>query len=885
MPREFAFKCPLPNGLHARPASHFADVAERFAAEVIVICEKNGTKANAKSVLELVAADIQFGDPCRISVSGVDEETAVEVISSFVNYSLSKCDQPLPRPGGGLQAAVLPRLLRSAAAACLHGTPASGGVGRGKVVFARNIVLPESIRNRPAGEAARERQAAIGAVTAVRANLEAQIDGAVSQTESEILKAHLSMTKDAALTAQIVEFTMAGRSAGQAVLEAGEAFAAKLRASGSGYLRERVADLHDICFRLLEHLYGDAVTQWQRIELTEDAVVVADQLTPRQLLGLDRRYLKGIVLGHAGTTSHAVLLARSFAIPTLTNLGDATNRLLPGQIVIIDANAGVLVVQEPEGVQRYYELERRKTARLAEKLAMLAARPAATADGRTMRVAANVASAEEVAAAIERGAEGVGLFRTEMSFLAAAAMPTEQEQFEIYAQAVRHAAGRPDAAVAHSAAGVLTGGIETHDQQQPPPVSVLAALSVAQSGGPGRPVVFRTLDIGGDKPLPYLPLGTETNPFLGYRGVRVYAEHAAVFAAQAKAILRASALGPARMMLPMVASVEEVRAVQSRLGEIKTQLQAEGVAFDPRMPLGIMVEVPAVAFAIGEFCEEVDFFSIGTNDLAQYFAAADRDNPRVSALCNPRQPAFLRLLKKIVDEVHEHGKRISMCGEMAREIANLPLLIGLGLDEISVNGPDVPAIKSHLARLASADCITLLETALACKTGAEVEQTLSRFVAAGVSMPLLDGDMVLLDCDCQSKEEVMKVLADTLHVAGRTDDPAHVEEALWARESTYSTGIGFGFAIPHCKTDAIAANSILVLKNRTPVEWGAIDGQGVRTAIMLAIRQADPDRTHMRILSVLARKLMHEEFRERLQADQDVTSILGYLATELGIGS
>ncbi len=839
MAREFEFKCPLPNGLHARPASHLADVAERFAAEVVLIGDKAGTRANAKSVLELVAADIQFGDAGRISISGPDEETAFDVISRFVNHSLARCDQPLPKPRGGAQAGVLPRLLRSEAAVCLHGTPASRGVGRGKVVLARGIVLPESVRSAPAGESARERQAVAGAVAAVRSNLETQIARAVSQTESEILKAHLSMAKDPALTSRMAELAAGGHSAGQAVLEAAEAFAARLRTSENAYLRERVADLHDVCFRFLEHLYGDTVAQWQKVQLTEDAVVVADQLSPRQLLALDRRYLKGLVLGHAGTTSHAVLLARSFAIPTLANLGDATNRLLTGQMVIVDADAGVLVVQETEAVQRYYELDRRKTARLAEKQGTLAARSAATADGRALHVAANVASAEEVAAAVERGAEGVGLFRTEMIFLASPAMPSEQEQFDIYTQAVKHAAGRP--------------------------------------------LVFRTLDIGGDKPLAYLPLGTETNPFLGYRGVRVYAEHADVFTAQAKAVLRASALGPARMMLPMVCSLEEVRAVKSRIDEIKAQLQAEGAAFDPQMPLGIMVEVPAVAFAIGDFCDEVDFFSIGTNDLAQYFAAADRDNSRVSALCNPRQPAFLRLLQKIVDDVHGHGKRISMCGEMAREITNLPLLIGLGLDELSVNGPDIPAIKAHMSRLQSGDCEKCLETALACKTGTDVDQTLAQFVAAGVSLPLLDGELVLLDCDCRSKEEIMKVLADTLQLAGRSDDPAQVEEALWTREAAYSTGIGFGIAIPHCKTDAIAANSVLVLKNRTPIEWGSIDGQPVRTAIMLGIRQSDQDQTHMRILSVLARKLMHEEFRQRLDATTDVKGIVACLTGELGM--
>ncbi|MGA2499541.1 MAG: phosphoenolpyruvate--protein phosphotransferase, partial [Tepidisphaeraceae bacterium] len=818
MPREFTFTCPLPNGLHARPASHIADVAERFAADVIFICEKTGAKASAKSVLELVAADIQFNDPCRVNISGRDEETAFDVISSFVRRSLARCDQPLPKPRAGRQPGVLPRLLHGAAAVCLPGTPASRGVGRGRVVFARGIVLPESLRSDPAGDPARERQAVATAVAAVRAGIEAQIARAASRAESDILKAHLSITRDPALTARMAELTASGRSAGQAVLEAAETFATRLRASENVYLRERVADLHDVCCRLLEHLYGDAVAQWQRIELCSDAVVVANQLSPRQLLALDRRYLKGLVLGDAGTTSHAVLLARSFGIPALTGLGDATHRLLPGQLVIVDADNGILVVQETEIVRRYYELEGRKTTRLAERQELLAARPAATADGRAMRVAANVASAEEVAAAVRRGAEGVGLFRTEMVFLSSPAMPTEQEQFEVYAQAIRHAAGRP--------------------------------------------VIFRTLDIGGDKPLAYLPLGTEANPFLGYRGVRVYAEHTGMFTAQAKAILRASALGPARMMLPMVASVEEVRAVKNRLGEIKAQLQAENSAFDPQMPLGIMVEVPAVAFAIGDFCDEVDFFSIGTNDLAQYFAAADRDNPRVSALCNPRQPAFLRLLKNIVDDVHAHGKRISMCGEMAREVANLPLLVGLELDEISANGPDIPAIKSHVARLASGDCATCLAAALACRTTTEVEQAMSQF-AAGVPMPLLDGGMVLLDCDCRNKEEVMKVLADGLQVAGRTDDPAQVEDALWAREAVYSTGIGFGFAIPHCKTDAVVANSILVLKNRTPVEWGSLDGQGVQTAIMLAIRQSDQDQTHMRILSVLARKLMHEEFRKR----------------------
>ena len=868
---EFTFRCPLPNGLHARPASRLAEVAGRFSADVMLVNVRSGGDANAKSALSIIALGVKLDESCLIRIDGSDAEAVLAALRDFVENVLPDCDEPLPTPTAEKRI-ILPRSLRIADARWYAGRSVSGGIGQGVVVVASGPSLPKELTEESVGSFDEEQHKVASAVATVRRNLEAMLAARPGAGEAGILRAHLSIAGDVALAERLDELVSAGLSAGQAIVKAGSFFASRLKDADSAYIRERAVDVEDICQQLLAQVCGKNFEE-PRIELTEPSVVLARNLAPRQFLSLDKHLLKALLLEHGGTTSHTVILARSFGIPTLTGVTGLRAHLPAGSEVIVDAELGIVITEINSIVRRYYERELRKRARLQERFAVHVQAPAVTRDGMRLEVAANVATPEELAPAFEQGAEGIGLFRTEMLFMDRRAAPSEEEQFAVYAQAAQAANGRP--------------------------------------------VIIRTLDVGGDKPLPYLSLPPEANPFLGYRGVRIYREYQELITTQLRAILRASALGALRVMVPMVCSVEEVRWVKKRIAEVQAELKGDGVAFDPAMPLGIMVEVPSVAFVLDQICVEVDFFSIGTNDLLQYFLAVDRDNDKVAGLYSVRHPAFLRLLGRIVEDVHRHSRWVGMCGEMAGDVQNLPLLIGLGLDEISVAAPDVPALKAAVTRCSAAECRDMFEAAAACSDIAGVESVLATFrsrpawgatggssasVAAETSGPprrskqaasgtpstqeqrstgLLDTELISVDSDSTSREEVIKEIVDALHVAGRTHDAASVEEAVWAREDVHSTGLGHGFAIPHCKTDAMASNSIGVVRLKQPIEWAAVDDQPVACVILLAMRESDEDGTHMKVFSRLARKLMHEEFRGQLMAARDSNAILKYLAEQL----
>ncbi len=431
-----------------------------------------------------------------------------------------------------------------------------------------------------------------------------------------------------------------------------------------------------------------------------------------------------------------------------------------------------------------------------------------------------------------QGAEGVGLFRTEMLFLARKEPPGEDEQFDEYRRA-------------------------------------LAACG-------GRPVIVRTLDVGGDKPLPYLSLPREDNPFLGYRAVRIYREFDSLFRTQVRALVRASAHGPLRVMIPMVASIDDVRWVRDVIADEQARLQADAIAFDPRMPLGAMIEVPAAAFMMAELSRALDFFSIGTNDLLQYLLAADRTNPRVAGIARPFEPSFLRVLDSIVSQAREHGRWIGLCGELGGQARFLPLLVGLRLDEISMTVGEVAATKALLGSLSAEKCRALLGDALKAATADEVERRLDER-GHWRAQPLIEPDLVALDVEARSQQEAIKAAVDLLYAAGRTDRPRDVEDAVWRREATYPTNVGHGVAVPHCKTDTVGSNSLAVVRLRRPVAWSASDEQPVRTVLLLASRQSDPATEHLRVFAALARTLMHEEFRNELDEAADPAAVCATL--------
>jgi len=834
---ELDFQCPLPNGLHARPASTLAEVVGRFEAEVSLEHQASGASANARSVLELVALGVKSGDRCRLRIAGADAESAARTLRGFLDVELPVCDETLPAvaPAGG---GALPRGLRNACGRWYPGTPVCPGIGKGRVVLVGAAHVPPELLEAPALAPAEEELRVRRATAAVRATLETRLAGRPALVEEGILRAHLAILGDVGMTQRIDAAIESGRSAMQAVAEAAAFFAARMRESGSVYVRERAIDIEDIGFQLLERMHGTRLPAPQ-LELSVESVVVAESLTPRQFLALDKRWLQALVLEHSGATSHAVILARSFGVPTLTGVADVRAQIDHGSEAVVDANLGIVIPEPGPSVRRYYERELLVLRRRAERLACFRRAPARTRDGQALEVAANVATLEELDPAFGSGADGIGLFRTEMLFMDREAPPSEEEQFAIYLQAARAARGST--------------------------------------------VIVRTFDIGGDKPVPYLQLVPERNPFLGLRGVRIYPVRGDVFRAQLRAILRASAFGSIWTMVPMVNTLDELRWVKAQLAEARAELDAAGLKYDPALRCGVMIEVPSAAFAIADLAREADFFSIGTNDLLQYFMAVDREDARVANLASARHPAFLRLLRKIVDDARAAGRWVGMCGEMTRSARNLPLLVGLGLDEISTAAPEIPGLKAAVGRLSAADCRGLLARALACGTTAEVEALVAAFREQGAAQGLLAPEFVVLESDSATKEEVLCELVGTFYAAGRTEDPRALEEALWAREATYSTGLGFGFAVPHCKSDAVSASTIGVLRLAQPVDWGSSDGQPVRCVILLAMRASDAEGTHLKVFSKLARRLMHEEFRARMLSARDPGELLGCLTEELGL--
>lgn len=830
---EFDFTFPLLHGLHARPASVLQETAAAHLPSVSLINRRNGAVANAKSVLSLVAADVRLADPCTLVVEDDNGRPAFDAMVAFISDVFPGCDEPLPDVETSSSEGVLvPRILFNLSVHFHRGRAVSPGLGEGLAVVVGSGALPSGIPKQSAGSEAEIRLVS-SAIAEVSDQIAARLANGANATEQAILKAHIAIVRDPEFLDTVTgAIQKEGLSAGGAIALAERHYAAMLGASESAYLRERALDVRDVSGQLLRAAYPDAVDD-AGPALTEPGVVVADDLTPSEFLALDRSLLRGLVMSDGGATSHTVILARAFGVPCVTGVRDATTVLPTGLPLLVDARRGIVIPNPTPPVQRYYALERDRDNRRAESLTRFITADSHTADGKPLQVAANVATPEEATSAFANGAEGIGLFRTEMLFMDRETPPDEEEQFRAYADVVR-------------AAGDKT-------------------------------VIIRTLDIGGDKPVPYLKLPHEENPFLGYRAIRFYTEFSGLLKSQLRAILRAAALGNVHVMFPMVSCVEEVRAAKSLLADAKAELVAAG-AKHRDVKVGIMVEVPSVAFIIPQLSAEVSFFSIGTNDLTQYTLAVDRGNRKVAGLYSNLHPAFLATLKKIVDDAHTQRRWVGMCGEMGGMERFAPLLVGLGLDEISMGGPGVPAMKAAVAACDSADCVKLVEKCVAQSTVKEVEGVLGDFAASAREAGIVGEDITILTSSAQSREEAIKELVDCLYLAGRVSNPDTVEEAIWLREDVFSTGIGHGFAIPHCKSPDVTANSVGVLRLKDPIDWKkTLDDEPVRILLMLAIRESDHADEHLKIFAKLARKIMHEEFRQRLLSEEDPAALVAFI--------
>ncbi|MGB1271293.1 MAG: fructose PTS transporter subunit IIA, partial [Endozoicomonas sp.] len=384
-----------------------------------------------------------------------------------------------------------------------------------------------------------------------------------------------------------------------------------------------------------------------------------------------------------------------------------------------------------------------------------------------------------------------------------------------------------------------------------------------------RPVIFRTVDFGADKPPAFMPFTEERNPFLGDRAVRLYPRFEEGIKKQLSAILQAASAGTVKLLVPMVSTVDEVLWVRRKIEEVQGELEREEKQAGS-VEFGVMIEVPSCVFIIDQLSSYVDFFSIGTNDLTQYFVAADRGNERVSALYSHLHPSFIRMLNQLVAEAHKNNRWIGICGDMAADVRVLPLLLGLGVDEVSVPVIQIPKIKERIGRLDSSACQKLLEQVMACENIREVDRSLTEFRFDARVRPTFDESIILMDLDALTKEEVIKAIVDALDLDGRIMDCRSIEDTIWERERMYSTGLGAGIAIPHCKSDSVTCDSIGIARLTNPIDWQAVDEKPVDTVFLLAVKkpgvsEAIGNDDPMKIFARLARRLLDETFVQRLR--------------------
>lgn len=559
----------------------------------------------------------------------------------------------------------------------LRGVSAAAGVSVGPAFVYRPDAAPAAPpeTGTPEQEEGRFR----AALTSVAGALTDLMDRADQQARS-ILEAHVMMLQDPALEDQVLAALAVGQPAEAAVKQATEQFAGMLEGLDDPYLRERAADVRDVGRRLTSALAGHT----GGLQLKQPAVVVASDLGPSDTIGIDRSLLLGIVTEVGGPTSHTAILARTWGVPAVVVPG-VLDRLADGVAVVIDGASGELIIDpSPETVARYQERVRAEKEQAARDRAE-AELPAVTLDGRRVELAANAGQPGDVAPAVELGAEAVGLFRSEFLFMGRETAPTEDEQYAAYAEALK--------------------------------------------AGGGRRVIIRTLDIGGDKHVPYLGLEKEENPFLGVRALRLCFRRPELFLTQCRALLRAGVHGRLAIMFPMVGSVADVRKAREVLTEARRALEAEGVPHLAEPEIGIMIEIPSAALIAHHLAKEVDFFSIGSNDLVQYTLAVDRGNPGLADLYKPLHPAVLRLIDMVIRAGHAAGKWVGVCGEIGGHPASAMLLVGLGIDELSMSRASLPRVRRLVRATRYADAERVAQQALEAASPDEVEALVQPYLS------------------------------------------------------------------------------------------------------------------------------------------------------------
>ena len=656
----------IPNsaGLHARPAATLARLARGYHCDLRL--RKGEALANIRSLSAIMGLDIRKGDKVYLVARGTDAKAAIAALLPALERGLGE-DAAAPA-AKQLSKTAAHKAVPSGNPNLLTGIGAAPGLAAGKAFLLHETDAPAP----EYGETPeRERRLLEEALKISRLQLTAlqdRLTAAGEADEAGIFGAHLELLEDPALL-ELAESAIAkGKSAAFSWKAAFTAHADRLAAMPNELLAARASDVRDVGRRALSHLPGGA--QKDLSALPDGCILLAEELTPSDIASLDRAKVLGCATVGGGATAHIAILAQSFGLPLVVALEPRLLQIKAGSELILDGEKGTLSLNpsaaDLAGVRS--RLAAATERRLNE--AQSAGQPAVTLDGLRIGIFANIGDAGEAGAAVKLGAEGVGLLRSEFLFLERAGAPSEDEQAAAYGEAA-------------------------------------AALGE-------RPLVIRTLDIGGDKQAPYLRLPKEENPFLGERGIRVSLDRPELLRAQARAILRAAAGGNVRIMFPMIAGIEEYRAARAIVLEEAKELNLKPV------PIGLMIEVPAAAVMAETFAREADFFSIGTNDLTQYTLAMDRGHPKLAGKADALHPAVLRLIGMVVEAARPHNKPVAVCGGLAGDPRGIPLLIGLGVTELSVTAPSIPSVKAAVRALKLEDCRQLAKRAVACGTAAEV---------------------------------------------------------------------------------------------------------------------------------------------------------------------
>ncbi|OCG34320.1 phosphoenolpyruvate--protein phosphotransferase [Gilliamella sp. Fer2-1] len=506
----------------------------------------------------------------------------------------------------------------------------------------------------------------------------------LGEDKAAIFEGHIMLLEDEDLEQEVISRIQSKHSSADAAVQSVfETQAKELENLDDEYLKERAADIRDIGKRLLKNILGIEIVDLSAI--SQPCILVATDLTPSETAQLNLEMVLGFITDAGGRTSHTSIMARSLEIPAIVGTSNATQAIKQGDFIILDAINNAIYINPDHTIQEKLKQVQAKYLSDKEELAKLKDLPAVTLDGHQVEICGNIGTVRDIAGAERNGYEGVGLYRTEFLFMDREAYPDEEEQFKAYKE-------------------------------------------VAESTN-GLSVIVRTMDIGGDKDVPYMHLPKEENPFLGWRAIRICLDRKEVLHAQLRAILRASAFGKLRIMFPMIISVEEIRILKSEINILKEQLNAEGKAFDKNIETGVMIETPAAAVIAHHLAKEVDFFSIGTNDLTQYTLAVDRGNELISHLYNPFSPSVLTLIKNVIDASHKEGKWTGMCGELAGDERATILLLGMGLDEFSMSAVSIPKIKKLIRNTNYEEAKKFADTALEKATAKEIIDLIENYTA------------------------------------------------------------------------------------------------------------------------------------------------------------